>query len=473
VNSELDILTAGIALRSGELSAMELTRACLTRIDEVDAAVNAFVDVYAEEAMAAARQAQEEIARGLDRGPLHGIPIAVKDLFDVAGHVTAAGSQSRADALPSAEDAHSVGLLRKGGAVIVGKTHTHEFAFGSTTPQTRNPWDLDRVPGGSSGGSAAALALDTCLMALGTDTAGSIRMPAALCGVVGMKPTYGRVSKSGIVPLSWSLDHAGPLARYVGDAAAALQVMAGHDVKDVGSHQSPVPDYLGRLGDGVEGLTVAVPTNHFSENLSPAMRAAHQESLAVLEGLGAMVLPVELPLAAAYMGATFAIMMAEASAYHRDRLVTHGELYTEDVRTLLEAGLRMPAVDYVDAQRARGLFQAEWHDVLSRADVVVVPTLPTSAALADSSVLQITDSHVESIMNSYVRLSCPANLTGLPALSVPCGVDAHGLPLGLQIIGRPFDEATVLQVGAAFEQATAWHRLRPPSPQTYRRSALR
>ena len=460
---ELDILTAGRAFRRGELSPVELTRACLTRIDAVAGAVNAFVEVYAEEALIAARQAEEELARGHDRGPLHGIPIAVKDLFDVAGRVTRAGSQSRAEAPPATEDAHCVGLLRDGGAVIVGKTHTHEYAFGSTTPQTRNPWDLDRVPGGSSGGSAAALALDTCLMALGTDTAGSIRMPAALCGVVGLKPTYGRVSKSGVAPLSWSLDHAGPLTRYVGDAAVVLQVMAGHDASDVGSHRSPVADYLLRLGDGVAGLTVGVPVNHYSENLSPAMQSAYEESLAVLEGLGATVVPVELPLAPTYLGATFAIMMPEASAYHRHRLSSHGEQYTDDVRTLLEAGLTLPAVDYVDAQRTRGLIQVEWHKVLTTADVVVVPTLPTSAALADSSHIQVTDSYSESIMNSYVRLSCPANLTGLPALSIPCGLDAQGLPLGLQIIGRPFDEATVLQVGTAFEKATAWHQMRPPA----------
>lgn len=465
MNSELDIPTAGAAFRRRELSPVELTRACLARIDEVDDAVNAYVEVYAEDALAAARQAEDEIGRGIDRGPMHGVPIAVKDLFDVAGRPTGAGSRSLADAPPATADAHSVGLLREGGAVILGKTHTHEFAFGSTTPQTANPWDLDRVPGGSSGGSAAALALDTCLMALGTDTAGSIRMPAALCGVVGIKPTYGRVSKSGIAPLSWSLDHAGPLTRYVADAAAALQVMAGHDRADVGSHDVPVQDYLARLGDGVDGLTVAVPVNHYAENLSVAMQLAYERAVAVLEELGATVVPVELPLAPAYMGATFAIMMAEASAYHRHRLGPLGDLYTEDVRNLLEAGLSLPAVDYVDGQRTRGLVQAEWQQVLSTADVVVVPTLPTSAALRDSAVLDITDSYSESIMSSYVRLSCPANLTGLPALSVPCGVDGQGLPLGLQIIGRAFDEATVLRVGAAYERATTWHQLRPPSAE--------
>ncbi|MCW2772113.1 MAG: amidase [Nocardioides sp.] len=473
MNSDLDILTARTAIRRGDLSPVELTQACLARIDEVDGAVNAYVEVYAEDALAAAQQAEDEIGRGVDRGPLHGIPVAVKDLFDVAGRVTGAGSRSLADAPPAALDAHSVGLLREGGAVILGKTHTHEFAFGSTTPQTGNPWDLDRVPGGSSGGSAAALALDTCLMALGTDTAGSIRMPAALCGVVGIKPTYGRVSKSGIAPLSWSLDHAGPLTRYVADAAAALQVMAGHDPADVGSRDVPVPDYLARLGDGVDGLTIAVPVNHYAENLSPGMQEAYEQAVAVLEQLGATVVPVELPLAPAYMGATFAIMMAEASAYHRHRLGPLGDLYTEDVRTLLEAGLSLPAVDYVDGQRTRGLVQAEWQQILSTADVVVVPTLPTSAALRGAAVLDITDSYSESIMSSYVRLSCPANLTGLPALSVPCGVDAQGLPLGLQIIGRAFDEATVLQVGAAYERATTWHQLRPPSPEAHAGSGQR
>lgn len=465
MNQELNILTAGIALRRGELSAVELTRACLTRIDTVDGPVNAYVEVYTEEALTAARQADEEIAGGCDRGPLHGIPIAVKDLFDVEGHATKAGSESRADAKPATHDAHSVRLLRQGGAVILGKTHTHEFAFGSTTPQTRNPWDLERVPGGSSGGSAAALALDTCLMALGTDTAGSIRMPAALCGVVGLKPTYGRVSKSGIAPLSWSLDHPGPLTRYVADAAACLQVMAGHDAMDVASHRSRVPDYVRGLDDGVAGMTVAVPINHYSENLNPAMHSAYQEALDVLAGLGAAVVSVELPLAATYMGATFAIMMAEASAYHRHLLASHGKQYTQDVRTLLEAGLTLPAVDYVDALRIRGLIQAEWHSILSGADVVVVPTLPTSAALADSRVVQIADGRSEAVMSAYVRLSCPANLTGLPAMSVPCGLDAQGLPLGLQVIGRPFDEATVLRVGSAFEKATTWHRMRPPTPE--------
>lgn len=473
MESDLDILTAGAAMRRGDLTPVELTRACLARIDEVDSSVNAYVQVYADDALAAAQQAQDEIERGVDRGPLHGIPIAVKDLFDVAGRVTRAGSRSRADAPPASADAHSVGLLRDGGAVILGKTHTHEFAFGSTTPQTGNPWDLDRVPGGSSGGSAAALALDTCLVALGTDTAGSIRMPAALCGVVGLKPTYGLVSKSGIAPLSWSLDHAGPLARYVADAATALQVMAGYDAADVASHHVPDSNYLARIGRGVDGLTVAVPTNHYPQDLSPSVDAAYEQALAVLEGLGATIVEVKLPLAPAYMGATFAIMMAEASAYHRHRLGPLGHLYSEDVRRLLEGGLTLPAVDYVDAQRTRGLVQAEWQQILSTADVVVVPTLPTSAALRGATSVEINESYSESIMNSYVRLSCPANLTGLPALSVPCGADAQGLPLGLQIIGRAFDEATVIQVGAAFEVATTWHQLRPPPREHQARSGHR
>lgn len=457
---QLTVTAAGAALRRRELSSVELTRACLDRIAEVDDRVNAFVLVLADTALEAAGRADEELASGTDRGPLHGIPVAVKDLYDIAGVPTTASSAVRADFVPDADSA-AVAALRRAGAVIVGKTHTHEFAYGTLTPTTRNPWDLDRVPGGSSGGSGAAVAAGMCLLALGTDTGGSIRIPAALCGTVGLKPTFGRTSRFGITALAWSLDHAGPLARTVRDSAVALAPLAGFDGRDPGSVDEPVPDYLAALDRGVDGLVVGVPANFYFDRIDPGVEAAVRAAIAQLEGAGARVVEVTLPLAEQYLAVEFGIVLPEASAYHQEMLRHRGELYTDDVRVLLETGELVLATDYLKALRVRTLVQQGWRQAFDGVDVLAAPSVPATAIRCDEPTLTWPDGSTEAAINAYVRLSCPANITGLPALSVPCGVDGNGLPIGLQLIGRPFDEATVLRAGRVAEELSGWDARQP------------
>jgi aspartyl-tRNA(Asn)/glutamyl-tRNA(Gln) amidotransferase subunit A len=456
----LTAAAAADALRRGELSAVELTRSCLDRIAEVDDRVGAFVVVLGDSALAAAEQADAELADGRDRGPLHGIPVAVKDLYDIAGVPTTASSAVRADFV-AAEDSAAVARLRNAGAIIVGKTHTHEFAYGCITPTTRNPWDLERVPGGSSGGSGAAIAAGECLMALGSDTGGSIRIPASLCGTVGLKPTFGRTSRHGVTSLSWSLDHVGPLTRTVRDAAAALGPLAGADPRDPSTADVEVPDYLSDLERGVDGLVVGVPTNHYFDLVDREVEAAVRAAVDRLADQGARVVEVDLPYVGQYMAVEFGIILPEASAYHQEMLRSRGELYTDDVRLLLETGELILATDYIKSLRVRTLIQQGWRRVFEHIDVLAAPTLPATAVRCEEQAITWPDGTTEPVINAYVRLSCPGNLTGLPALTVPCGADGAGLPIGLQLIGRPFDEATVLRVGHLHETLSGWDARQP------------
>lgn len=446
---QLTALQAAEELRTKRLSPVELVDSVLDRIEAVEPQIGAFTLVTAEQARRAAEHAAAEIAAGRYLGPLHGLTVGVKDLVETAGIATTSSSRSRHDYVP-AQDAAIVRRLQSAGAIMVGKTHTHEFAFGVITPTTRNPWNTDHIPGGSSGGSGAALAAGMCHLAVGTDTGGSIRIPSALNGVVGLKPTYGRVSRTGIASLSWSLDHVGPLARTVGDAAAMLQAVAGYDRSDPASVDVPVGDYSAGLQRGVSGLTVGVPTNYFFDNIDPEVETAVRAGIATLQRLGATVREVELPWAAAYMPAEYAIMLPEASAYHQRRLRERGEAIGEDVRVLLEVGELINAPDYIKGLRARTLIQDGWRDLFAQGlDLIAAPTVPNVAARVGQ--LTFDGAQPEPVITSYVRASAPGNLTGLPAASVPCGFSASGLPIGLQLIGRPFDEATVLRAAAAYE----------------------
>lgn len=445
-------LSAGEAsalIKAKELSPVELTESVLERIAAVDDRVGAFVTVTADRAREQARRAAEEIAAGRWRGPLHGLTYGMKDLVDTAGIRTTSSSKTRADHVPQADGA-VVERLDAAGAVMVGKTHTHEFAFGVITPTTRNPWNLDRIPGGSSGGSGAALAAGMCHIAIGTDTGGSIRIPSAVCGVSGLKPTYGRVSRRGVASLSWSLDHVGPMARTVSDVAMMLQQLAGYDRTDPATRDVPVPDYSAHLDDGVDGLRIGVPTAYFFDHVDPAVEAAVRGVADRLAASGAEIVDAPIPLPEAYMPTEYCVFLAEASAYHQQRIREQPENFEPDVRLLLEAGEMVPATDYIRALRVRTLLQEAWRDMFAAGlDAVLAPTLPNVAAKVGQE--SFDDWGVaEAIIDSYVRTSAPGNLTGLPALSVPCGF-TQGLPIGAQIIGRPFDEATVLQVGAAAE----------------------
>ncbi|PRZ41601.1 aspartyl-tRNA(Asn)/glutamyl-tRNA(Gln) amidotransferase subunit A [Antricoccus suffuscus] len=447
---ELTLTEAAEKIGSKELSPVELAESVLGRIEAVDGRVGAFAAVTADRAMADAKRAADDIAAGNYRGALHGVTVGVKDLVDTAGIATTSSSKTRADNVPNA-DAAVVERLSGAGAVLVGKTHTHEFAYGVITPTTRNPWNLDHIPGGSSGGSAAAIASQMCHGAIGTDTGGSIRIPSAACGTVGLKPTYGRVSRRGITSLSWALDHVGPITRTVHDAALMMNVLAGYDRADPGTVDEPVPDFTAGLDSGVKGMVFGLPTNYFFDNIDLEVESAVRAAVDVLTGLGAQVREIELPMTETYMSVEFGILVPEASAYHQKLLREKADLYTDDVRVFLDAGELMLATDYIKALRVRTLIQDGWRDMFEGLDAVLAPTLPSTAARVGQDTFNWGVE--EPVINAYVRTSAPGNLTGLPGLSVPCGLSNDGLPIGLQILGKPFAEPTVLRIGAAYEAA--------------------
>ncbi len=437
------------------MSPIDLVEAVLERIESVEPRINAFVNVFTEAARTAARVAEAEVSSGHYRGPLHGIPMAVKDLFDVEGSATTASSKVRADYFPSV-DAHVITLLRQAGAIAIGKSHTHEFAYGGITPQSHNPWDLTRITGGSSGGSAAAVAAGEALFGLGTDTAGSIRIPSSCCGVVGIKPTYGRVSRHGVTPLSPSLDHVGPLARTVRDAALVLEVMAGYDAKDRTSSARSVPSYLTSIEDGVKDLRIGVPENYFFENCSEVVVSGIEKLAKRLENDGARLVPFTVHHADIYSSVEFCIAMAEASSFHDSMLNERGHLYLDDTRARLEAGRTIAATDYIHALSLRDIIADSWRQYFEDFDVALTPTLPFVAPRPDEETVVWSGGFSEPLDNSLTRLNCPHNLTGRPALTLRCGFD-RGLPYGVQFIGQPFDEATVFRAARAAEKlAGSW-----------------
>jgi aspartyl-tRNA(Asn)/glutamyl-tRNA(Gln) amidotransferase subunit A len=447
---ELTMEAAAVAISSRQLSPVELLDSTLDRLNATEPLVQAFAHVTDDLARKSAIVAEREIAAGRYRGPLHGLPLAVKDLYDTAGVPTTSSSAVRRGNIPRS-DAVVVRRLLDAGMVMVGKTYTHEFAYGSFTPPTSNPWNVKHIPGGSSGGSAAAVAVGSCMVALGTDTAGSIRMPASFCGVTGLKPTYGRASKRGVTSLAWSLDHVGPLSRNVADCAHVLSAIAGHDPGDWGSVDVPVTDYTSGLAAGVVGLRIGVPTNYFFDHVTKEVEQAVEAATASLSAMGAEVCEVTVPHADILMAIEWGIMLPEASAYHQKSLRTSGNLYGADVRLLLEAGEMVLATDYIKALRARAVNQSAWRRMFQDIDVLVSPTVPFAAPRSDQKNVTWADGSTEAVHDATIRLTSPANLTGLPALSVPIGFGSTGLPLGMQIHGRPFDEATVLRVGRALE----------------------
>ncbi|MBB5936573.1 amidase [Streptomyces zagrosensis] len=449
---ELTLTEAAAAIRTKELSPSELTHSVLERITAVDARLGAYVSVVGDAARHAAAQAEREIAAGRHRGPLHGVPFGLKDLIDVAGLPTTASSRVRADHMAEADSTVAARLF-EAGAVLVGKTHTHEFAYGLTTPQSRNAWDHGRVAGGSSGGSAVAVAAGAATFALGTDTGGSIRVPAALNGLVGLKPTYGLLPRHGVTPLSWSLDHVGPLTRTVQDAALVLAALTGHDSRDPASLRTgPASDVLPADG-GLRGLRVGVPATYYFERVTPEVEAAVRGAIERLRELGAELVEVDIPMARYVLATHWGLMVPEASAYHEWTMRSVPGLYGSDIRVLLEAGELVTAGDYLRAQRARTLMRQEWAQVRERVDVIAAPTVPMTAAMAGQESVEWQDGTVEGVSDAYVRLSAPANITGMPSLTLPVGRDGAGLPIGMQLMGAPLAEATLLRVGQAYEAA--------------------
>ena len=449
------IAAVGAQLRARETTSEALTRACLDRVAARDDALHAFITVTAERALADARRADAAFAAGQDAGPMQGIPYALKDIYDTAGIRTTCHSKLLEYNVPAA-DCVVAERLAAGGGVLVGKLATHEFAIGGPSfdlpfPPSRNPWDLDCITGGSSSGSGAAVAAGLVRMAMGSDTGGSIRGPAAYCGTVGIKPTYGRVSRRGIFPLSYTLDHAGPLTRSVSDAAIVLQVIAGHDPLDPASADEAVDDYLGGLERGAEGLRLGVPRAFFAgaPALTPDMLAAFDRTVDALRAAGAVVEDVALPPYALFNACGRVILSAEAYAVHEADLRTRLADYGAITQQRLLLGACVTAADLVQAFRVRRELTDAVSAVLGRYDALL-----TASALAEAPRFDAVPDPNKS--NNAPMQTISFNVTGHPAMSVPTGKGAHGLPLSLQVVGRPFDEAMVFRVGRAIEMATGW-----------------
>ena len=438
-------------VQRGEVSPVEVVRECLGRIEKRNSELNAFITVLADSAMAEARAAEEEIRRGLWRGPLHGIPVAIKDLIDTAAVRTTAGSAVFKDRVPG-EDAEVVGRLRRAGAVIVGKNNLHEFAYGGSSlvsyfGEVRNPWDVARVAGGSSGGSAAAVVAGLACAAIGTDTAGSVREPAAACGCVGLKPTYGRVSSQGVIALSPSLDHVGPLTLSAADAAIVLQAIAGYDAGDLGSVDVPVGDYVSALKEDVKSLRVGVPRAFFFDDVDGEVAAAVEEALLVLGPLVASVKDVRLDVPT-----DRTLQAAESWACHAENVAKSPELYQAETLRRIRTGENISAAEYIRCRRELEEARRSIGRVFADVDVLVTPAVPIAApAIAE---LRANPEALRPVELQLLRNTRPFNVWGLPAISVPCGITKDGLPVGLQIAGAVWREDLVLRVAGAYERAT-------------------
>jgi aspartyl-tRNA(Asn)/glutamyl-tRNA(Gln) amidotransferase subunit A len=444
-------------LRRRKVSPVEITQDCLGRIERLNPALNAFITFMGESALAEARRAESEILRGEWRGPLHGVPVALKDLIDTAGVRTTAASALYKDRVPD-RDAEVVRRLRQAGAVVVGKNNLHEFAYGGSSlvshfADVHNPWDLGRIAGGSSGGSAAAVVAGLAYAAIGTDTAGSIREPAALCGCVGLKPTYGRVSSRGVIPLSPSLDHVGPLAATVSDAAIVLQAIAGYDAADITTADIPVADYVSALREGAKSLRVGVPRAYFFDDLDSEVASAMEHALRGIATLVAEIKDVQLDVPT-----DRTLQAAESYAYHAENVAKTPELYQpETVRRIL-SGEKISAAEYIQRRRELDEARRSIGQIFTDVDVLVTPTMPIPApAIAE---LKSDPDALRPAELKLLRNTRPFNVWGLPAISVPCGFTQSGLPIGLQIAGPHWREDLVLQLAHAYEQATAWHKRR-------------
>ncbi len=457
----LTIREASDLLRRQELSPVELTRAMLDRIDATDGQLHSFVTLLRDEALEQARTAEAEILSGSYKGPLHGIPIALKDLYDTAGVRTASGSRVDLARVPT-EDCTAYARLKAAGTVLLGKLAMHEFALGGpdwTTPfePARNPWNLDHITGGSSSGSGSSVAAGQAMGALGSCTGGSIRGPASLCGIVGLKATYGRVSRAGVVTLSWSQDHCGPMTWTVEDTAYMLQAMAGYDPKDPTTSTAPVPDYSRSLREDVRGLTIGVPRHFFfsdDPHVNPEVVSTVERGLEALQELGANLQEVTIPSLEYVRPANVVIMLSEAYAYHEPNLKARAEDFGEIVRGRFRIGGMLNASDYLQAQRCRQWIKREVAEVMRGVDLLVTPTMTQPAAAFEGY-----------DPASTVRgpsFTAPFNVTGLPAISVPCGFTVNGLPIGMQIVGKPFDEPAVLQAAYTYQQYARWYDRRPP-----------
>ena len=456
----------GRMIATKEVSPVEVVRAHLDRIAALDAKLRAFITVCAEAALQAARGAEADLMAGKVVGPLHGVPWAPKDLYATKGVRTTGGSKILADSVPRA-DATVVARLGEAGAIVLGKLNMHEFAYGpeglnAHYGDARNPWDAraHRITGGSSSGSGAAVAAGLAPGSLGSDTGGSIRIPASLCGITGLKPTYGRVSRAGVLPLAWSMDHVGPMTRTARDCALMLNAIAGYDPADPTTSVLPVPDYTAALTGDVKGLRVGLLCAHFTDVAAAEVRAAVEAAAEQLERAGAILDEVNLAGVLHVAAASAAIVASEALAYHAGWMRSRPQDYQPDVRERLRMGAFVSGAHYVRAQQVRALVTREVDEVLTRRDVLLAPATPIPATALGERETTLGDG-TSDVRAALIRLTRPFNYSGHPAGAAPCGFTAGGLPIGLQIVGRPFDEATVLRVVDAYQRLTDWHTRRP------------
>jgi aspartyl-tRNA(Asn)/glutamyl-tRNA(Gln) amidotransferase subunit A len=458
VNDLSSIAELAPRVRRKEISPVDIVEQCLGRIAKLNPVLNAFITVTGESALAEARAAEAEIQRGQWRGPLHGLPVSLKDLIDTRGIRTTAASAMHHHRVPS-EDAEVVRRLRQAGAVILGKNNLHEFAYGGSSlisafGEVRNPWDVTRITGGSSGGSAAAVAAAMSCASIGTDTAGSIREPGALCGCVGLKPTYGRVSIRGVIPLATSLDHVGPMAMSVADAAILLQAIAGYDRADITTADVPASDYLAAAQGDAKLLRVGVPRAYFYEHLDPEVSSAMEHALAGIKTMVASMRELSLDVPT-----DRTLPMAEAYAYHAQNLGRNAAQYDPETVRRIRTGETISAAEYIHRRRELDQARRDIRKVFADVDVLVTPTTPTPAPRIDD--LKTNPDALRPEELKLLRNTRPFNVWGLPAISVPCGFTESGLPIGLQIAGPMWREDLVLRLARAYEQATAWHKRRP------------
>jgi aspartyl-tRNA(Asn)/glutamyl-tRNA(Gln) amidotransferase subunit A len=449
----MTIREAAAGLRARRFSAEELATTAIARIEQHQPGLRAFITVTASQALDQARQADRELAAGIDRGPFHGIPVAIKDLFYTKGVRTTGGSKAYENFVPEI-NATVVEKLLAGGAVMLGKLNMHEMAYGITSANphfgpVRNPWNIEHSPGGSSGGSGAAVATQMAFMALGSDTGGSIRIPASFCGTVGLKPTYGRVSRFGVLPLGYSLDHVGPLTRSVRDAALALNAIAGHDPHDPTSSRFPLVDFVPDEDCSIRGVRIGYPDSFFFENLHEDVELAVRGAIARAESLGALVEPVRLPDMVALNAIARVVLLAEAAAVAEPFMENRSQ-FGQDVLALLDQGRLVPAADYVNAQRLRRKMRREFDEVWKEVDCLITPATPSPAPRIGETTIRL-GGRDEDVRLATTRLVRGVNALGYPALSLPCGLSASGLPVGLQIIGAACEEALLLRIGAALE----------------------
>ncbi len=452
-------------IQKKEISPVEVVEAHISRIESLEPKLNSFITLLPEQARDNAREAEKEILKGKYRGPLHGIPFGLKDLYYVKGIRNTSGSKLYDHFIPQ-YDSTVAFKLKEAGAILLGKLNLHPFAYGTTGENEEyghmhNPWNLHLIAGGSSGGNGSSVASGECPFAMGSDTGGSIRIPASLCGIVGLKPTYGRVSRYGIVPLAWSQDHGGPMARTVEDCALIMNIVSGYDPHDPTSAHLPVPDYTEVLKKEIKGIRLGVIKEALELPIESYVKESFWKAVDQLTDLEAIISEVSFPIY--HYGSSIAsvIQMAEATAYYSELIRKHGAQIFPPVQLRLESGIFISATDYIQAERARALFYRQSLELFKTVDLLLTPTLPTTAFPIGTTSVKIGEKklNVVSLLTQFTR---PFNLNGFPALTLPCGFSENQLPIGLQIIGRPFDEETVLRAAYAYQQSTDWHLKRPP-----------